>query len=71
MVDKKDPQEFLKSEIKLSKLKEQHRKIEIMLSDIRNPILDPLILRRLKKEKLILKDKIHRITNQLTPNIIA
>ena len=43
----------------------------MILSDMKNPILDPLILRRLKKEKLLLKDKIQKLTNQLTPNIIA
>ncbi len=32
---------------------------------------DPLRLRRLKKQKLALKDKIARIEDQLTPDIIA
>ena len=58
-------------EMQLLKLKEEHKKIETILSDIEDPILDPLILRRLKKEKLILKDSIQTITNQMTPNIIA
>ena len=57
--------------IKLLKLEEEHRKIDIILSDMQDPILDPLILRRLKKEKLSLKDKIRRINTELTPNIIA
>lgn len=58
-------------EIKLLRLKEEHKKIDRLLSDINNPILDSFLLRRLKKEKLILKDKIQKLTNQLTPNIIA
>ena len=58
-------------EIKLLKLEEAHRKIDASLSDMRDPILDPLILRRLKKEKLSLKDKIRRINMELTPDIIA
>lgn len=32
---------------------------------------DPLTLRRLKKQKLALKDKIARIEDELTPDIIA
>jgi hypothetical protein len=32
---------------------------------------DPLTLRRLKKSKLALKDKIARIEDELTPDIIA
>ncbi len=32
---------------------------------------DPLRLRRLKKQKLALKDRIARIEDQLTPDIIA
>lgn len=32
---------------------------------------DPLRLRRLKKQKLALKDKITRIEDKLTPDIIA
>ena len=65
------PQTLPEIEIKLLKLKEEHRQIETLLSDKKNPILDPFLLRRLKKEKLILKDQIQKITNQLTPNIIA
>jgi hypothetical protein len=58
-------------EIKLFKLREEHRRIDLLLSDIKNPVLDPLLMKRLKKEKLNLKDQIQKITNQLTPNIIA
>lgn len=32
---------------------------------------DPLTLRRLKKQKLALKDRISRIEDELTPDIIA
>ena len=65
------PQTLTEIEIKLLKLKEEHRQIDILLSDIKNPVLDPLLIKRLKKEKLNLKDQIQEITNQLTPNIIA
>ena len=68
---KSTPKKVTEIQITLLQLKEEHRKIDMILSDIKNPILDPLILRRLKKEKLLLRDKIQKITNQLTPNIIA
>ena len=58
-------------EIKLLKLKEEHQQIDILLSDMNNPVLDPLLMKRLKKEKLNLKDQIQQITNRITPNIIA
>ena len=32
---------------------------------------DPLTIRRLKKQKLVLKDKIAILTDRLTPDIIA
>lgn len=65
------PSKVTSIKIKLLKLEEAHRKIDNILSDMQDPILDPLILRRLKKEKLNLKDKIRRINTELTPNIIA
>lgn len=65
------PSKVISIKIKLLELEEAHRKIDNILSDMQDPILDPLILRRLKKEKLNLKDKIRRINTELTPNIIA
>jgi hypothetical protein len=65
------PSKVTSIKIKLLELEEAHRKIDNILSDMQDPILDPLILRRLKKEKLNLKDKIQRINTELTPNIIA
>ena len=65
------PSKVTSIKIKLLELEEAHRKIDNILSDIQDPILDPLILRRLKKEKLNLKDKIRIINTELTPNIIA
>jgi hypothetical protein len=65
------PSKVISIKIKLLELEEAHRKIGDILSNMQDPILDPLILRRLKKEKLSLKDKIRRINTELTPNIIA
>ena len=71
MAIKSEPQTITEIEIELLKLKEEHRRIDVSLSNIENPILDPFLLRQLKKKKLVLKDKIHKIRNQLTPDIIA
>ena len=65
------PSKVTSIQIKLLKLEEAHIKIDNILSDMQDPILDPLILRRLKKEKLSLKDKIRWINTKLTPDIIA
>ena len=65
------PSKVTSTQIKLLKLEEAHRKIDNILSDMQDPIHDPLILRRLKKEKLSLKDKIRWINTKLTPDIIA
>jgi len=46
------PSKVTSIKIKLLELEEAHRKIDNILSDMQDPILDPLILRRLKKEKL-------------------
>lgn len=58
--------------VKLAVLKREHRDLDEAiraLSEIGHA--DPLRLRRLKKQKLMLKDQIARIDDQLTPDIIA
>ena len=57
--------------LELRKLEKEHGRIDKMLSNIEDPILDTLLIQRLKKEKLFLKDKINKIANELTPDIIA
>lgn len=57
--------------VALRKLKQEHRTIDLKILNIEKPILDPLLIRRLKKKKLSLKDKIQKISNILTPDIIA
>ena len=57
--------------LELRKLEKEHGRIDKMLSNIEDPILDTLLIQRLKKEKLFLKDKINKLANELTPDIIA
>jgi hypothetical protein len=69
------PQELNHEEvlrISLEVLKREHRDLDEAIAALHlavNP--DPLTLRRLKKQKLHLKDRIARIEDELTPDIIA
>ena len=60
-----------KLELKLLELEKEHSHIDKILSNLEDPILDTFLIKRLKKKKLFLKDKIKKITNALTPDIIA
>ena len=58
--------------IRLGVLKQNHRDLDFAihaLQDSARP--DALTLRRLKKQKLALKDQIVKIEDQLIPDIIA
>ncbi|MGV6887989.1 YdcH family protein [Rhodophyticola sp. SM2404] len=58
--------------IKLEVLRREHRDLDdaiLALEQVTRP--DPLTLRRLKKQKLFLKDSIAKIEDELTPDIIA
>lgn len=58
--------------VKLEVLRRAHRDLDtaiIALQEAVNP--DQLTLKRLKKQKLGLKDQIARIEDELTPDIIA
>jgi hypothetical protein len=56
----------------LAKLKEEHRDLDSAIDALENsPARDNLQIKRLKKKKLALKDRIARIEDQLLPDIIA
>jgi len=56
----------------LSKLKEDHRHIDNEIKALEETgVVDVLKIRRLKKIKLSIKDKVVYLENQLTPDIIA
>lgn len=58
--------------VKLEVLRREHRDLDeaiTALGESRRP--DQLTLKRLKKQKLALKDKIAAIEDELTPDIIA
>ena len=59
--------------VKLEMLRREHRDLDeaIHALEIRGPASDVLMIRRLKKQKLVLKDRIAQIEDRLTPDIIA
>ena len=58
--------------IRLGVLKSEHRDLDDAIHALRESALtDQLTMRRLKKQKLFLKDQIVKIEDQLIPDIIA
>jgi hypothetical protein len=65
-----DQEEVLR--VKLEVLRQEHRDLDEAIHAMETSgRADQLALRRLKKQKLHLKDQIARITDMLTPDIIA
>ncbi len=58
--------------VRLELLQREHRDLDDAIAALdAEGRADPLTLRRLKKRKLMLKDQIQRIGDELTPDIIA
>jgi len=58
--------------VKLELLQREHRDLDDAIAALDSAgRADPLTVRRLKKRKLMLKDEIQRIGDELTPDIIA
>lgn len=58
--------------IKLGILEREHRDLDEAIAALdQGGRADPLSVRRLKKRKLFLKDQIARISDEITPDIIA
>lgn len=58
--------------LELSVLRDEHRDLDQAIQAlIEKGTADQLTIQRLKKKKLILKDKISMIEDRLTPDIIA
>jgi hypothetical protein len=59
-------------EAELARLKQEHRDLDSAIEALESMIAgDQLQIQRLKKRKLVLKDQIMRLEDQLTPDIIA
>lgn len=71
MNDDADPSED-QLRARLAELKQDHADLDAALQAIAlSPLPDMLLIGRLKRKKLALKDEISRIDDQLTPDIIA
>lgn len=58
--------------VKLEVLRREHRDLDAAIEALHEAVNpDQLMLRRLKKQKLALKDQISRVEDELTPDIIA
>jgi hypothetical protein len=58
--------------VKLELLQREHRDLDDAIAALdAGGRADALTLRRLKKRKLMLKDQIRRISDEITPDIIA
>ena len=58
--------------LRLEVLKREHRDLDHAIHALeQSQRADPLTLRRLKKQKLSLKDRIGQIEDEITPDIIA
>jgi hypothetical protein len=58
--------------VELEVLKREHRDLDAAIGALEErATADQLMIRRLKKQKLALKDKITRIEDKLTPDISA
>ena len=56
----------------LARLQQEHRDLDAAIAALAfSPGCDLIQVQRLKKRKLVLRDKIRRIDDQLTPDIIA
>ena len=65
-----DPKDVLR--MKLDALRAEHRDLDEAIAALEEKgTADMLTIRRLKKQKLVLKDRIAVIEDKLTPDIIA
>jgi len=56
----------------LARLRQEHRDLDAAIEALQSsPASDILQIQRLKKRKLVLRDRITHIEDQLTPDIIA
>jgi hypothetical protein len=56
----------------LARLRQEHRDLDAAIAALAfSPGSDLIQVQRLKKRKLVLRDKIRRIEDQITPDIIA
>ena len=71
MSDKVDTESFKQFE-RLRELRVTHRDLDYLIDSLsHDPVVDQLRIRRLKKQRLILKDMITRLESELIPDMDA
>ena len=56
----------------LAELKQKHIELDLMIRNIQSePIVRAMVVKKLKKQKLSIKDQIKKIESDLNPDIIA
>ena len=71
-MDDQDNQSQELLEARLAELRQDHADMDAAVQAIAlSPLPDMMLIARLKRKKLLLKDEISRIEDQLTPDIIA
>ncbi len=66
------PEERAALVAQVERLREEHRDLDAAIEALRAAgQVDQLQLQRLKKRKLLLRDRLSRLEDQLTPDIIA
>lgn len=59
-------------QMKISELRQAHQDLDAAVAALEaQPVVDQLLIARLKKQKLNLRDRIALLEDQLTPDIIA
>ncbi len=72
MAEKLSAEERAVLRAELERLRQEHRDLDSAIEALAQlSASDQLQIQRLKKRKLVLRDKIGRIEDQLTPDIIA
>jgi hypothetical protein len=64
--------EIADTRLTLYELQVEHRDLDLVIEHLAlNPMPDELLVRRLKKRKLLLKDRIDQLEQILVPDILA
>jgi hypothetical protein len=67
-----DEERRVSLETELHRMRQEHGDLDAAILALeRMPLIDQIQIMRLKRRKLYLKDRIHFIEDQLTPDIIA
>lgn len=63
---------LIETRVLLNELYSEHRDLDLVIEHlVHNPPHDELLVRRLKKRKLLLKDRIAHLEQALTPDVPA